>query len=152
MSKVLISATVAAALAAGTAVSGAQAQGLQRAVAQPGDAQLIKAQYGYRTSRGCYPGERLFDCRERLRWERRHNRRLVWRDGRYYSDDGSALAGAILGFALGAAVLGSQTDYSYYQRHRYDRRWRARCSDLPGFDWRTGTYIGRDGYRHYCVR
>ena len=86
-------------------------------------------------------------------WERQHHRHLVWRDGRYYDNDtGAAVAGGILGFALGAAIAGSRDDYNYYYSHRYDRGWRARCRDLPGFDWRTGTFIGRDGYRHYCTR
>jgi len=153
MSKTLMAAVLSAATIAGGAAPAASAApaGFDPAVARPGDAQLDRVQYAYR---GCYRGESRWSCRDRMRWERRHNRRLVWRDGRYYDNNGAgaAIVGGILGFALGAAIAGSQDDHDYYMRHRYDRSWRRRCSGLPGFDWRSGTYMGRDGYRHYCVR
>jgi hypothetical protein len=158
MPKTLITAALAAAtLTTGGLVSQpvqASEWGLEPAIARSAGAQVEQVQYRvYRNDYGCYRGERVFDCRERLRWERRHNRRMVWRDGRYFDDEtGAAIAGGILGFALGAAIAGSRDDYNYYYAHRYDRAWRARCRYLPGFDWRTGTYLGRDGYRHYCTR
>ena len=152
MSKTLMAAALSAAMVAGGAIPPASAApvGFDPAVARPGDAQLDRIQY-----RGCYRGESRSACRDRLRWEQRTHRRLVWRDGRYYHDNndaGAAIVGGILGFALGAAIAGSQQDHDYYVRHRYDRSWRRRCSSLPSFDWRSGTYMGRDGYRHYCVR
>lgn len=104
----------------------------------------------------CYAGERIGDCRERLRWERRHGNRYEWRDGRYHgrndnNDAGAAMAGAILGFALGAAIQGNQGDYDYYNNHRDDRGWRSRCqARYRSFDWRTGTYVTSSGYRRYC--
>ncbi len=104
---------------------------------------------------GCYPGERARDCRERLRAERRSHRRYVYRDGRYEAQDSAnaAIVGGILGFILGAAVAGSERDRDYYYAHRNDRGWRARCRAAHrGFDYRTGTYLGRDGYRYYCTR
>jgi hypothetical protein len=102
----------------------------------------------------CYAGEQRDDCRERLRVEQQSHRRYVWRDGRYEDQDaaGAAVAGAILGFVLGAAVAGSSSDRDYYQAHRNDRDWRNRCNGQPGFDQRSGTYLGQDGYRHYCTR
>lgn len=103
----------------------------------------------------CYPGERRDDCRERLRVEQQSHRRYVWRDGHYEDQDatGAAIAGGIIGFVLGAVVAGSISDREYYDAHKNDRDWRDRCSaNHPGFDWRTGTYLGSDGYRHYCVR
>lgn len=108
-----------------------------------------------RRASGCYRGERARDCRERLRVERRSNRRYVWRDGRYEHQDSTnaAVVGGILGFILGAAVAGSERDRDHYIAHRNDRGWRARCrAAYRSFDYRTGTYLGRDGYRHYCTR
>ena len=104
---------------------------------------------------GCYAGERRDDCRERLRYERQTNHRYVWRDDHYESQDstGAAIAGGIIGFILGAAIAGSNSDRDYYNTHRNDRDWRSRCHAAhPGFDERTGTYLGQDGYRHYCTR
>lgn len=106
-------------------------------------------------SSSCYPGERRDDCRERLRYERQTNQRYIYRDGRYEREDaaGAAIAGGIIGFILGAAIAGSENDRDYYNAHRNDRNWRSRCAAAhPGFDARTGTYIGPDGYRRYCTR
>jgi hypothetical protein len=150
MTNTLISAALAAATFAASAAS-AQPMALDRGLATTGDAQVVQAQW----HGGCYRGERPGDCRDRLRWERGgHRGHWVWRDGRYVNDDpGAAIAGGILGFALGAAIAGSASDRDYYVAHRHDRGWRARCrAAYPGFDWNTGTYIGPDGYRHYCVR
>ncbi|HWA60072.1 MAG TPA: hypothetical protein VG939_01795 [Caulobacteraceae bacterium] len=145
MKTIIATALAAASLVGATGVS---AQALQPAVATSGDAQLQLVQW-----RGCFAGERPYDCRERMRWEHRHHHHYVWRDGRYVDEDaGAAIAGSVLGFALGAAIAGDRGDYDYYMAHRYDRGWRRRCSAMPGFDWRSGTFIGRDGYRHYCTR
>ncbi len=117
-------------------------------MATPGDAQLTLAQ-----NRGCFRGERAADCRERQRVEQRSHRRYVYRNGRYEDSSGAAVASAIFGFVLGAAIAGSQQDHDYYYSHRNDRGWRSRCqSAYPNFDYRTGTYGGNDGYRHYCTR
>lgn len=108
-----------------------------------------------RNSGGCFPGERRDDCRERLRVEQRSHHRYVYRDGRYESQDntGAAIAGGILGFMLGAAIAGSSHDRDYYNTHRNERGWRTRCrSAYRSFDSRSGTYLGSDGYRHYCTR
>jgi hypothetical protein len=104
---------------------------------------------------GCFPGEPRDNCRERQRVEQRSHRRYEWRDGRYQEQgsNGAAVAGGIIGFILGAAIAGSNSDRDYYVAHRSDRGWRNRCSKAHrGFDARTGTYLGPDGYRHYCVR
>jgi hypothetical protein len=104
---------------------------------------------------GCYPGERYYDCHERVRVERQRHEQYVWRNGHYERQDqtGAVVAGTILGFILGAAIAGSTQDRDYYNAHRNDRGWRSRCRATYGsFDYRTGTYVGRDGYRHYCTR
>jgi len=105
-------------------------------------------------SQGCYNGERSSDCGQRRRVEQQSHHHYVWRDGRYEDQDagGAAVAG-ILGFMLGAAIAGSASDRDYYNSHRNDNGWRTRCrSTYSSFDYRTGTYLGRDGYRHYCTR
>ncbi|MBS0360904.1 MAG: BA14K family protein [Proteobacteria bacterium] len=104
---------------------------------------------------GCYAHERPGECRERLRAERRYHRSFVYRDGRYEDRDtgGAAVAAGILGFILGAAIAGSSHDQNYYEAHRNDADWRARCrAAYRSFDARTGTYLGADGYRRYCTR
>jgi len=104
---------------------------------------------------GCYRGESSGDCRERVRVQQRTNRQYVYRDGRYeaHDDTGAAVAVGILGFMLGAAIAGSSHDRDYYNAHRNDHGWRDRCTrSYRSFDYGTGTYVGRDGYRHYCTR
>jgi hypothetical protein len=108
-----------------------------------------------RSSGSCYAGERRDDCSERLRYEQQSHHRYVWRNDHYEDQDagGAALAGGIIGFILGTAVAGSNSDRDYYDAHRNDRDWRDRCSAAhPGFDAGTGTYVGPDGYRRYCTR
>ena len=103
---------------------------------------------------GCYAGERGDDCRERLRLEQQSHNRYVWRNDHYEEQDatGAAIAGGIIGFALGAAIAGSNSDRDHYNSHRNDRDWQSRCrASYPNFDPRTGTYAGQDGYRHYCT-
>jgi hypothetical protein len=113
---------------------------------------------GYAANRNagtCYSGERRDDCRERLRYEQQSHRRYVWRGDHYEDQDaaGAAIAGGIIGFILGTAIAGSNDDRDYYNTHRNDRDWRERCARAhPGFDPRTGTYVGQDGYRRYCTR
>jgi len=74
-------------------------------------------------------------------------------NGRRYrrNDDGAAIAAGVLGFALGAAIAGSANDRDYYRSRRSDRAWLASCSSrYRSFDPASGTYLGFDGYRHYC--
>jgi len=104
---------------------------------------------------GCFSGERRGDCRERLRYEQQSQHRYVWRGDHYEDQDqaGAAITGGIIGFILGAAIAGSTSDRDYYNAHRNDRDWRDRCArSHPGFDERTGTYVGQDGFRRYCTR
>ncbi len=106
-------------------------------------------------SGSCYAGERRDDCRERLSYEGRNGRHYVWRGDHYESEDagGAAVAGGIIGFMLGAAIAGSNSDRDYYNTHRNDRDWQSRCrSSYQDFDSSNGTYVGSDGYRHYCTR
>jgi hypothetical protein len=150
MLKTSISSALAIGMAAATIAAGsapAAIPGIDRSLATPGDHELIQA------ANRCFPRERASDCRERLRAERRSQRHYVYRDGRYQDDSGAAIAGGILGFVLGAAIAGSQQDHDYYRSHRNDRGWRTRCRQAyHNFDYRTGTYAGDDGYRHYCTR
>ena len=148
MTRRFITASLAA-VSLAAAFVGASAQAaplrLDTALASPGDAQLILAQ-----NRGCFAGERSNDCQERGRVEQRNNKHYVYRDGHYEDSSGAAI-GAILGFAVGAAIAGSQQDRDYYNSHSSDRGWIGRCqSAYRSFDPRTGTYMGNDGYRHYC--
>ena len=110
---------------------------------------------GAQTARGCYPGEPARDCRQRLSVERRTRHQYVWQNGRYEERDttGRTVAAGIIGFILGAAIAGSNSDRDYYNAHRNDNGWRTRCrATYHSFNSSTGTYVGRDGYRHYCTR
>jgi hypothetical protein len=102
---------------------------------------------------GCYAGERRDDCSERLRYEQQSHRSYVWR-GDHYEDQnaaGAAVAGGIIGFILGTAIAGSNRDRDAYNAHKNDRDWHARCASAHrGYDSRSGTYPGSDGYRRYC--
>lgn len=151
MRKTLTTALAAITLAGGVSVP---------AFAKPmtPDASLLPRDVGveeiqYRRYNRCYRGESRRDCRERMRWERRYGNRYQYRGGRYYrrDNDGSEVAAAILGFALGAAILGSRSDYDYYYSRRHDRRYIERCRvRYRSFDPYTGTYVTTTGYRRYC--
>lgn len=152
MRKTLTVALAAATLASGLAVP-AYAKLLKPDFsAMSATAGVEEVQYRrYRAYNRCYPGERRRDCRERMRWERRHGGYYTYRSGRYYRRDNDSAAAAILGFVLGAAILGSQADYDYYYSRRNDRRYLERCRvRYRSFDPHTGTYVTTTGYRRYC--
>ena len=90
-------------------------------------------------------------------WQRHSDERDQWNndyDSRYgrhhhHHDDSSALAAGIIGFALGAAIVGSQQDSE--RARRADRSWEVNCSRRHrSFDRDSGTFLGSDGMRHYC--
>lgn len=156
--KALTVSLAALTLATGAVTSAAAyPAGVQPAVTRAGDGQFTRVQY---RGGGCYPGEYPRDCRERLRWEQRrgYSGRYEYRDGRYHerrrdNDNaaGAAIVGGIIGFALGAAIAGSQNDRSYYDQHRNDRSWQQRCrARYRSFDAASGTYLHNDGNRRYC--
>lgn len=149
--------TLTVVLAAATMASGMSAPAFAKPLkldpaAMPARVGIEDVQYRrYRSYERCYPGERARDCRERIRWERRHGGYYQYRNGRYYRRDNDAAAAAILGFVLGAAILGSQSDYDYYYSRRNDRAYLDRCRvRYRSFDPYTGTYVTTTGYRRYC--
>ena len=149
MRKTLAIATAIATLAGGVSVPASAKPLVPDAATLPQTSGLEQIQY----RRGCYIGETRRDCRERLRWERRYRDRYYYRGGRYYrrDNDGDEIAAAIIGFALGAAILGSRSDYDYYYSRRHDRRYLERCRvRYRSFDPYTGTYVTTTGYRRYC--
>ena len=110
---------------------------------------------GPQAASGCYAGEPSGDCRQRLSVQRRTRNQYVWQNGRYEERDttGRTVAAGIIGFILGAAIAGSTSDRDYYNAHRNDNGWRTRCrATYHSFNSSTGTYLGQDGYRHYCTR
>lgn len=120
-------------------------------------AQLIPAQHRGRGAdwrRYCYRGERVSDCRHRLRTPtRRHDHHHRRHDHRRQGDVGTAVALAVLGQALGVNIVGQWSDRDHYHSHRNDRAWHDWCrSRYRSYDYRSGTYLHRDGYRRYCRR
>lgn len=156
MHKALITAVMAVA-ALSSSLAGAQPmqwpQGQQPGYGQHG--RQGQPGYGQQYNGGCYPGEQPNDCRQRLNVQQRTHHNYVWRNGRYEDQNasGAAAAAGIIGFLMGMAIAGSSSDVDYYHAHRNDRGWQTRCrSAYRSFDRNTGTYIGQDGYRHYCTR
>lgn len=101
----------------------------------------------YYNGRWVGPQEWQRRSNERERWvrsyERRHNRRD--RD----DDSSSALIAGIIGFALGAAIVGSQAEAEHARTA--DRSWDDYCArQYRSYDRRSRTYLGADGLRHYC--
>lgn len=90
--------------------------------------------------------------RDRSYVDRRHGRGYYDRNyGSTHRDDSSALAAGFLGFVLGAAIAGSANDRTYATTRLGDQSWTANCTRrYRSFDARSGTYLGFDGYRHYC--
>ncbi len=79
----------------------------------------------------------------RQRYERTHPRRR--KDDRHEE----VIAG-LFGFVLGAALAESREEQRDQVRLE-DRQWIAACArKYRSFDARSGTYLGRDGLRHYC--
>ncbi len=97
---------------------------------------------------------RRFDAfRDRRYWDRRYGRGYFDRHFRgYRRDTGAALAAGFLGFVLGAAIAGSANQQAYARAHLSQREWIAECARrYRSFDAGSGTYLGYDGYRHYCT-
>ena len=82
---------------------------------------------------------------ERDRWVRSYNRKWHNRD----DDDSAALIAGIIGFALGAAIVGSQQEAEHARTA--DESWDSYCARrYRSYDPRSRTYMGYDGVRHYC--
>lgn len=108
-------------------------------------------------ARGSTPGQFYYNGRwvgpdewarhndERDRWTANYQRRRGYRS----HDDGSALIAGIIGFALGAAIVGSQEQAEHARSA--DQHWDAYCArKYRSYDRYSRTYLGRDGLRHYC--
>jgi hypothetical protein len=66
-------------------------------------------------------------------------------------DHSDAIIAGVLGFALGAAIAGSQQDKARVQPRLNDPDWIAYCArKYRSFDPQTGTYLSYDGLRRYC--
>jgi hypothetical protein len=77
------------------------------------------------------------------------------RSHHHHDDDNEAtvglIAGAILGFVLGAAIVDSQQQQANVHSRLADEEWLNACAQrYRSFDRYSGTYLGYDGLRHYC--
>ncbi|MFN3521121.1 MAG: BA14K family protein [Phenylobacterium sp.] len=83
---------------------------------------------------------------ERERWARAYHRR---RPDRRDDDGSAALVAGIIGFALGAAIVGSMEQAEHARTA--DESWDDYCRrKYRSYDPRSRTYLGYDGLRHYC--
>lgn len=113
------------------------------------------------------PGHEFRPHRDDERWDDRRSPPPNWdreswrvrqdwlrRNGHDRDDHDSAaglILGAILGFALGAAVVDSRDHQEQAEGRLNDPGWIAYCARrYRSFDPYTGTYLGYDGLRHYC--
>jgi len=79
---------------------------------------------------------------ERDRWARTYHRR-------HKDADSSALIAGIIGFALGAAIVGSLEDAD--RARSADTTFDDACARrYRTYDRASRTYLGNDGLRHYC--
>lgn len=95
------------------------------------------------------------------RWDRHHHRRYYHRR---HNNNGAMIGAGIAGLAAGAILGGALASPSYSPpRVTYNsapaaggyapgsRGWVRYCSaKYRSFDPQSGTYLGYDGYRHYC--
>lgn len=101
--------------------------------------------YHYDNGRWVTPNEWNRRATERDRWVRSYERRHRDRD----HGDSSALIAGIIGFALGAAIVGSMEQAEHARTA--DASWDAYCArKYRTYDPRSRTYLGYDGLRHYC--
>lgn len=83
--------------------------------------------------------------REQNRWANRYQRRHQG----HQNDSASALLGGIIGFTLGAAIVGSQQQADHARTA--DQSWDSYCAKkYRSYDRHSRTYLGYDGARHYC--
>jgi hypothetical protein len=92
------------------------------------------------------PGWGRSEWQYRRDWLRRHG---------HDDDDHDAatglIVGAILGFVLNAAIADTREHQDYARSRLNDPGWIAYCArKYASFDPYSGTYMGRDGLRHYC--
>ncbi len=82
---------------------------------------------------------------ERDRWAQNYQRRRSSRG----DDNSTALIAGIIGFALGAAIVGSQQQAE--RARDADDSYDTYCArKYRSYDRRSRTYMGFDGVRHYC--
>lgn len=102
----------------------------------------------YYNGRWVGPDEWQRRSNERDRWAQNYQRRRGDRDHRD-NNDSSALIAGIIGFALGAAIVGSQQQAEHARTA--DQSWDSYCAKkYRSYDRRSRTYLGTDGVRHYC--
>lgn len=73
--------------------------------------------------------------------------------GHRYDNAGAAVAAGIAGLAVGTIIGSAASSPStyYYSGSPGSAAWYRYCaSRYRSFDPRSGTYLGYDGYRHYC--
>ncbi|RRN64300.1 BA14K family protein [Caulobacter sp. 602-1] len=82
-------------------------------------------------------------------WDYRQD--YLRRHGDRRDDHDEAIIAGLLGFALGAAIAGSQQEKERVKPRLSDPDWIAYCArKYRSFDPRSGTYLGYDGLRRYC--
>jgi hypothetical protein len=85
-------------------------------------------------------------------WQRHGSERDRWAHNyqqRRGHDNSGALVAGILGFALGAAIVGSQQQAEHARSA--DQSWDSYCArKYRSYDRHSRTYLGNDGLRHYC--
>jgi hypothetical protein len=130
--KPLVAIAAAAALTLAGSLAGATAQAAPlgpraaagiAAAAETGGATVTPVQYYHHRRHYGYRGYRGY----------RHH---------HHNDAGAAIAGGILGMAVGAMIAGSAAQNSNAVQYCASR--------YRSYDPRSGTYLGYDGYRHPC--
>jgi hypothetical protein len=122
-----------------------------------------RAHYGQAQDRGRQPDNRAGGQRfyykgqwvDHDEWDRHAPERERWarqyrsRQGHRGDDASQSLIAGIIGFALGAAIVGSQdeADRARAADQTFDQACRQR---YRSYDARSRTYLGTDGLRHYC--
>lgn len=110
-----------------------------------GGPQQAAPQRYYYNGRWVAPDEWNRRSYERDRWARNYERRRH----RDHDDNSAALVAGIIGFALGAAIVGSANQAEHARTA--DRSWDDYCArKYRSYDRHSRTYLGGDGLRHYC--
>lgn len=100
----------------------------------------------------CYNYPRARECRDYRANNYRHydDRRYHRRDRNRGNEAAAAIGGLVLGAIIGGVIANSERRSDERRYYRGDSHQERCARRYRSYDYRTDTFIGRDGRRYYC--